>query len=814
MNFWFDIRYALRLLLKSPGFSVLTITVMACGLGLALYMYSVINTIMYKTLPYPKGEGMVMVTPKMDGESLNDAGLNFLDYEFIRQKATKLKDISYFYADYADLKDSEKSVRYIAVYNTPDMFSYTGVMPFLGRAFTLQDMQSDAVPVAVISYQLWQSYFNGRSDILNQTVKVNGSNTRVVGVMPKGFAFPFYHDLWLPSRLDPKLFPDREMAPEVFVFGRLPSGGKAMAATQELDSLLQDAARQYPTKTNKSISANVLSFQESFTGEETAQTFFVMLSAVGFILLLACFNVGNLLLARSNQRTREIAIRMAIGSPMSRLVMQMLWESLIISSIAGVIGVLLASWGLDITNYIFPKFVPNKVPVWWHLSLDGGLILDAIILILATALITSALPAWKIANGKFAYALRDGANGDQGRKAGRFSRSLVVVEVALSCSILCISVLLLFLVMRATKADYGVPIDNFLVAKINVDQDSYPDDDSRRKLYSALIDQICAIPGVQACGITSSTPGQFTFPHQIVTENRVPEGQDASPYSLVNDVRVMPGSLTAMGAKLLSGREFTESDVDSTLPVAVVSDSFITKYWPHEKAVIGKQLRFRDGNDYRWFTVVGVVSHIIHGRPFSEFKTRPTVYRSLTQLRQVNPSLTMMIKAPQPQRFSKPLLNVLNTLGPTIESTPPQTLSEQLSRNTIGVQFVTNLFLLFGAAAMVLAASGIYGVTQHAINQRTQEIGIRQALGATPTRLLRMLMFSGFRQLFAGLALGLPLAIFAAPKINRVYGDGGGNFMLLFGGVALFIVIIVALATWIPSRRVIMMKPGDAIRYE
>lgn len=813
MNFWFDIRYALRLLLKSPGFSVLTITVMACGLGLALYMYSVINTIMYKTLPYPRGEGMVMVTPTMDGESLNDSGLNFLDYELIRQKATKLTDISYFYADYVDLKDEEKAVRYIAVYNTPDMFSYTGVTPFIGRAFTQDDMQSGAEPVAVISYQLWQSYFNSRSDILNQTVKVNGINTRVVGVMPKGFAFPFYHDLWLPSRLEPKLFPDREQAPEVFVYGRLPTGVKTAVARHELQGLMQQVAHQYP-KAGKSISANVLSFQESFTGEETAQTFFVMLSAVGFILLLACFNVGNLLLARSNQRTREIAIRMALGSPTSRLVMQMLWESLIISSIAGVIGVLLASWGLDITNYIFPKFVPNKVPVWWHLSLDGDVILDAVVLILATALITSALPAWKIANGKFAYALRDGANSDQGRKIGRFSRSLVVIEVALSCSILCISVLLLFLVMRATKADYGVPLDHFLVSKIDVDQESYPDDDSRRKLYSSLIEQINAIPGVQATAITSSTPGQFTFPHQVVTESMEQEGQETLSYSLVNDVRVMPGSLATMGVTLLSGREFTRRDTDISPPVAVVSDSFIQKYWPHEKTVVGKRLRFRDGNDYRWFTVVGVVSHIIHGRPFSEFKTRPTVYRSLMQIQQVNPSLTIMLKAPQPQRFSKPLMTVLNSLGPVIDSAPPQTLSEQLTRNTIGVQFVTNLFLLFGAAAMVLAASGIYGVTQHAINQRTQEIGIRQALGATPTRLLRMLMFSGLRQLFAGLALGLPLAIFAAPKINRVYGDGGGNFMLLFGGVALFIVIIVALATWIPSRRVIMMKPGDAIRYE
>lgn len=813
MNFWFDIRYALRLLLKSPGFSVLTITVMACGLGLALYMYSVINTIMYKTLPYPKGEGMVMVTPKIDSEALNDAGMNFLDYQYIRQKTTKLTDVSYFHAEYVDIKDSEKSARYIAVYNTPEMFSYTGVSPFIGRPFSAQDMQPDAEHVVVISYLLWQSYFNGRGDILNQIIKINGTATRIIGVMPKGFAFPFYHDLWLPSHLEPVTISEREQAPEVFVFAHLAKGVNTEVANIELDSLMQDIAHQYPT-VNKGISAKTLTFQENFTGEETAQTFFVMLSAVGFILLLACFNVGNLLLARSNQRSREIAIRVALGSPTFRLVMQMLWESLIISSVAGVIGVLLASWGLEITNYIFPKFVPNKVPVWWHLSLDSNVILDAVILIIATSLMTSALPAWKIANGKFAYALRDGANSDQGRRVGRFSRTLVIVEVALSCSILCISVLLLLLVMRATRADYGVPIDPFLVAKITLDKESYPDDPSRQRLYVNLMSQIGAISGVQAAALTSSAPGQFTLPHQVVTEDRVASGQETLAYSLVNDVRLMPGSLTAIGVKIVNGREFAQTDADDTLPVAVVSDSFANKYWPQEKNVIGKRLRFRDGDDYRWFTVVGVVSHVIHGRPFSEFKTRPTVYRSLLQLRQANQPLTVMLKASQPLRFSSSLADTLNQIGPMMDHSQPQTLSDQLTRNTVGVQFVTNLFLLFGAAAMVLAASGIYGVTQHAINQRTQEIGIRQALGATPTRLLRMLMFSGLRQLFAGLALGLPLAIFAAPKINRVYGDGGGNFILLFVGVALFIVVIVALATWIPSRRVIMMKPGDAIRYE
>ncbi|ACS83915.1 ABC transporter permease [Musicola paradisiaca] len=813
MNIWFDIRYALRLLLKSPGFSVLTITVMACGLGLALYMFSIINTIMYKTLPYPNGSGMVLLTPTVNGETFNDYGVNFLDYELIRQRARTLEDMSYFYAEYIDLKTEDTSVRYIAVRNTPSMFSYTGVHPLLGRAFDDQDMAENALPVAIISYDLWQKYFQGRGDIVGLTVKINSVNTQIVGVMPKGFAFPFYHDLWLPAAIPAASTLKREKAPEVFVFAHLAKKRKPVDADRELDGIMRGVVGEAPND-KKEISVKVLSFQESFTGEETAQSFLVMLSAVGFVLLLACCNVGNLLLARSNRRTREIAIRVALGSPTSRLLLQMVWESLIICTVAGIIGVLLASWGLDITNYIFPKFVPNKIPVWWHLSLDGEVIIDAIVLVIITALVTSALPAWKVANGQFAYALRDGANSDQGRRTGKFSRTLVVVEVALSCSILCISVLLLFLVIRATKADYGVPIDNYLVSQISLSKDNYPDSKSRGDFYIKTMEILKKIPGVSGGALISNAPGQFTFPHQVTTEDLLSNTKEPQPYSLVNDIKLMPGNLSEIGAAVLYGREFSFNDDSNSLPVAVVSNSFAQRYWPGEKSVIGKKIRFIDGNDSRWFTIIGVAPHIIHGRPFSEFKSRPTVYRSLLQLQQDNPPLTLMLKTTQQQQVAPMMQQVIRQVNPSVGMSQPQMLSDMLIRNTAGVEFVTNLFLLFGLAAMVLAASGIYGVTQNAINQRTQEIGIRQALGASPTNLMRMLMFSGLKQLFVGLALGLPLAIFAAPKINRVYGDGSSGFILLFLSVAFFILITVSLATWIPSRRAIMMKPGEAIRYE
>ncbi|AYH46308.1 peptide ABC transporter permease [Dickeya fangzhongdai] len=811
MNLWFDIRYALRLLLKSPGFSVLTITVMACGLGLALYMYSVINTIMYKTLPYPKGEGMVMVTPNVGGVSLDDSGLNFLDYTELSRQLTKVEDVGYFYAEYLDLNDGKRSARYIGILSTPQMFDYTGVSPLMGRVLNDDDMLSGAVPVTVISYDLWENYFNGRRDILNQSIQINGVRTYIVGVMPKGFAFPFFHDLWLPSKIKLQSLSLRNQAPEVYVYAHLNPRFSLDEANQEIASVMGRLADKYP-ESNKGISAIALSFQVSFMGDDTAQVFLITLSAVAFVLLLACCNVGNLLLARSHQRTREIAVRVALGSPMIRLIMQMLWESLIICILAGIVGVLLAAWGLDLTNTIFPRFVPNRVPSWWHLSLDGSMILNAGILVIVTAFITGALPAWKIANGQFFQALRDGSRGIPGYRTSKAGRSLVVIEVALSFSILCISILLLILVTQAKNADYGVATDGYLISRVNLNKDIYPNAQSRRDFYLKLSKQLHDIPDITAESLTTSAPGEFTAAHQLLIENREDGSSGDENYPMVNDVQVMPGSLAGMGVKVIYGREFSALDNEKSPPVAVISESLVRKYWPDGKSAIGKRVRFRNEEESGWYTIIGVVTHVVHGRPFSAFKNRSTVYRSLLQ--RPTPMMTIMLKAEHLSSLPEKLKLALYNVDSMMPVAQPQTLNNVLERNTLGVRFVANLFMLFGIIAIVLSSSGIYAVTQNAISQRTQEIGIRQVLGATPSHLLKMLMLQGVNQLIAGLILGLPLALLAAPGINRALGDGRGHFVLLFVCVALFIMLIVALATWIPSRRVIMMKPGDAIRYE
>ncbi|WP_433782697.1 ABC transporter permease [Pseudomonas frederiksbergensis] len=807
----FDIRYALRLLLKSPGFTFVTVLIMSCGLALTLYMFSVINTIMFAPLPYPDGKSMVLVNPTVNGVSLSDSGLNFMDYSDIKARSTQFEDMGYFYAERADISDGNKAVSYMAIRNTSELFSYAAVQPFRGRVLNQEDVQSGAEPVAVISYAMWQNYFASDAQLIGRDIRINGIHTRIVGIMPQNFAFPFFHDLWLPSQLEPSQYLERKGAPEVSVYARLKPGVTLADANRDLNRVMQSLALEYP-ESNKGLSAQVLTFQENFMGEETTPIFIVMLFAVSFVLLLACCNVGNLLLARTTERSKEIAIRVALGSPAGRLVLQMMLESLFICFLSGVVAILLAAWGLEITNTILPGFVPNKIPFWWQLSLDNVLVLNALVLVIITAVLTSALPAWKIVHGNFNDVLRDGTRGAQSRGASRVSRILVIFEVGLSCSILCISALFALLVYQATRADYGVDTSNYLTAQIHLNANNYPDDASRILFYQRLQDAAAAIPGVESAALTTSAVGQFTVPHQVDVDSSANNRNERWSYPMVNDVQVMPGSLSAMGITPMAGREFVHGDTQDSQQVVVVSQSFAEQFWPGERDVIGKRLRFRDTDDQRWYNVVGVVPSVIHGRPFSAFRHRATVYRSLEQ--QPAPSLMLVLRASHPETVGSALINAVRQVDSNLSVNQIQTLNERLARNTAGLHFIANLFMLFGLVAMILAATGIYAVMCNLINQRTQEIGLRMAMGATESNLLRMLMIQGGKQLLIGLIIGLPLAFFVAPKLTRVLGNGNTPFVLLFWMVALMITLVVALAVWLPSRRATNMSPADAIRYE
>jgi predicted permease len=806
MSWLFDLKYAGRLMLKRPGFTVFTMLIMACGIGLCIYMYSLINTLAFKPLPFPGGERMVMVSPSINGIRLGDSPISYEDFKDIRTKSQRLEEIGYYYGDVANVSIDGKASHYVAIRCQSDLFDFTQTRPILGRAFTEEDTIKGANPVTVLGYELWQNYFGGRQDIIGQRIQINGIGTEVIGVMPEKYEFPMNNQIWLPSQIN-----EAEVtvanAPKVFIFAKLKPGFELVDADVELQNIMENRASQYP-ETNAGHSAFTITFMDSFIGEDSKPIFLIMLLGVGFVLLLACCNVGNLLLARATERSKESAIRIAHGAPTFRLVMQMMWESALICTLGGIMGVLFAGWGLSMTNGLIASIVPNKPAFWWVLGLDGDVLLKTCLLVVVVSLITGLLPAWKMTRCNINEVLRDGTRGAQSRSSGRVSRMLVIFEVALSCAVLSLGALLSLVVYEATKIDYGVQTDGIYTAKVSLPDQYYKSQESLLTFYQRLQSDLESSPEVSEAGMMSSVPGSFMVAGKVELEGHQQLRSQQNLLPRANSVVVMPGTLSLLGVQLEEGRMLTLSDDQNSQKVAVITRSFAQRYWPGDEHIIGKRIRWAAEND--WYTVVGVVSHVIQGRPFGYSKRMPSVYRSLMQAPVRN--ISVVASSAQRENLTIHIEQAVADIDTGLSVYQVKPLAQVIARNTAGLTYIAILFNVFGMIAVLLAGSGIYGVMAKAISQRYQELGIRRALGATEGRIIQMLMKQGWMQLLIGLVISVPIVMFAGPLIIRILGHSPLNVWVLFTLTAAGITLVVSLATLLPALKAVRLNPMDALR--
>ncbi|MDU4092292.1 MAG: ADOP family duplicated permease [Pantoea sp.] len=810
MSMLFDFRYACRLLLKRPGFALFTTLIMAIGLGMCIYMYSVINGLVLKPLPFNDGDRMVMVSPSINDVRLGDSPIGYMDFADIKAKSQRLEQVGYYYGEVANISLDGQASRYIAIRAEPDLFSFTGVLPEQGRLFNQQDTGEGANPVAVIAHEMWQNYFGGRQDILSQTLLINGVKTQIIGVMPAGYAFPMNNQIWLPSALNP-LHMTVENAPSVQVFAKIRPGFTVEEADAELKNIMAARAQSYP-EINGGRSAFAITFMDSFIGEDSKPIFLIMLLAVGLVLVLACCNVGNMLLVRAIERSKETAIRVAHGAPPLRVVLQMMWESVILCCAGGVIGLLLAGWGLSLTNRLIVTIVPDQPPFWWQLGIDSGVVVKTVLLVVAASLITGALPAWKMVNSNVNDALRDGTRGAQSRSSSRISRALVIFEVALSCAVLCIGALLSLVVAQAAKIDYGVDTQNVWSAKVSLPERSYPGAMDKFNFANRLVDELKSQPAVEQAGLISRLPGEFTPANSIELEGASYLRSNRNQYPRVNDVIAYPGTLEALGVKAQSGRLLGLSDDGSSQKVVVVTQSFITRYMPDETLPIGKKIRWIDGDDRDWYTIVGVIPHIIQGRPFGHSKEMPTLYRSMLQVPQ--DQVSIIAKGLNHENLSHIIQAGVSRIDNQLPVYQEKTLQEVIARNTAGLSYISILFNVFGIMAVLLAGSGIYGVMAKTIHQRYAEFGTRRALGATPGAILALIMKQGWWQLAIGLAISLPVIGAVTPMIVRIFGGQGWGMLALFAVTALLIAAVVTVATLVPAKRAVQIQPMDALRHQ
>lgn len=808
----YDFKFALRNMLQKPGFAAMTIAIMTIGLGLCVFNYSFIYGLMFKPMPFNDGERMYVVNLVANGVEYNGGSVLPADYLVMKQELDNVEGMGSYYFSTADVNISDRTIREMATFGEPQMFEFTQVQPIMGRVFNQQDNEPGAPGVAVIGHSLWQNHLGGNPDVLGRMIEVDGRQTEIIGVMPEGYLFPNSINIWLPMQID---LANRERKDYLGleVFFKLKEGASLSQLNAQLKTIMARLEQEYPD-TNVGNSAMAKNYRMSQVGMGGMTITYAMMSAVVFIMMLACTNVANLLLARASERAKETAIRVALGAPRARLILQMMWESLIICTVSGVIALLLSGYGLQVTKEIMRGVFNGPLPFFWQFEMDSHIVVVTIVISLVTAIITGLLPALKVTGGDFNKVLRDGTRGAQSRSAGKLSKALVILEITLSCALLTTAGAIAIGINVTDNSDYGANTHNKLIARIELPERKYPEADLRVPFYQELIRELEAQPDIAKASLAGAVPGINTWYTRIAIEGRDNTDITTLPQSHVTNM--YPGMYEILGVQALAGRLYDEDDTPDKPNTVVVTDSFAKANFGSNEAAVGQRFTLaQTEEESALFTIVGVVPHMIFGQPFADFKNRPAIITNSIQ-----DSLRFMRIVVQPdghipaENLESTVSRVLFELDKDVAPYFFRTYEAVLKRNTAGMNFLSDVFNLFAIAAILLAASGIYGVMANTIERRTQELGIRRALGAPDELILKSLMKQGLWQLLIGSAIGAPLAYLMGNQIVGMLGASSPWLDAVYIVMPLLIGAVVLISTFVPALKAIRLEPSVALRYE
>lgn len=803
-----DMKYAIRLLYKRPGFTALTTLVMAIGLGLSIYLFSFFNTVIFKPLPFSDGGSLVQISRSYNGGK-SAGGINLHDYAEIQKTVRGLTEFSAYQNISVNLASADAVRRYSGVKAQANLFELTRVQPLLGRTFLAAEDQPGAEKVVVLGYDVWQNQFAGDQQILTQSIKVNGVSHRVIGVMPQGYLFPSTADLWLPMQEKATTI-SRNQAGSYFGLAHLTQDADVAQINQQIALVMQRMEKDYP-QTNKGVSAYVSSIQMTSAADGIAVVYAMQVAAI-LILLLASVNVANLLFARAVERGKETAIRVALGAPKARLIGQMVWESIFICGLGGLIGLALLAWGLEATNAITAQFFIDKPNFWWQFSVDGYTLKIFFVFLLGSILVTGVLPAIKNAGGNFNEVLRDGTRGALGRNSGRLNRTIVISEVFLSLIILIIASVVIIGTVRSTQADIGADPEGFITAEVLMTEQDYPTAQQRLNFVNALASSLSTNKGLSDVVITTALPGKFTQRPNVAVEGKEYTQQGKDVFPKANYILLTTGSLEKLGVRLVKGRYFNASDEGADKTSVIITDSFAQKYFQDAPA-LGQRVRIvkEDTATIEWLTVVGIVGHTQQGSANSEHAKLPSLFRPYSQ----DPQLQLSLAVKSQYSFNQTVEQIrsaLQTLDAQLPAYKIESYQDNLARMTAALVFITYLLSMFGVAALALSASGIYGVMSNTIVQRYQEIGVKRALGATEGRILLDFRLSGLKQLCIGGLPALGLGGFIGVAMSQSIGLLPTDLIYILLGVSLVVLGVVLLAVHIPTQKALTMEPIVALR--
>ncbi|MDQ3252890.1 MAG: ABC transporter permease [Acidobacteriota bacterium] len=806
---WQDIRYGIRMLAKKPGFTAIAVLTLALGIGANTAIFSVVNAVLLRPLPFENPERLVLIWMR----GVNDP----MD----RTTAS--------YPDVLDFKNQSQSFSHVAAYTmsggvalagegdrapellggarvTADLFSVLDAKPIIGRSFSPQEDQAGAAPVIVLSHRLWQRRFAADPNIVGRQVTLGGQSTIVLGVMPPDFKFPTRRiEFLMPLNSQASLAQTLANRDAQFlnVIASLKPGVTLERAEAEISTIAQRLEQQFP-ETNTNRRARLVSLQDDIVGE-IRPALLVLLGAVALVLLIACANVANLLLARAAARGREIAIRTALGASRARVVRQLLTESLLLSLVGGSLGLLLAAWGVD----LLVAAAPANLPRLTEIGLDSRVLGFTVVVSVLTGIIFGLAPALQSSKLNLNETLKEGGrSGSEGTRRNRVRSLLVISEVALSLVLLVGSGLLIKSFWQLLQTDLGYRTERVLAHGLPISRTKYGEPQQAAAFYQQVLRHVETLPGVAATGYVSLLPldGNDVW-DSFKIEGRPPFAPDdtADARSQV----ASPDYFRAMNIPLLRGRMLSERDAKDASQVIVVNEALTRRYFAG-KDPVGQRIIIEGETATR--EIVGVVGDVRHQG--LDKGADPEFYSSYLQSPHYNLQLVMRTASSDPAGLASAVRNAIRELDKDQVVGAMGTMDELVAESVAPRRFNMTLLAAFASVALVLASIGIYGVMAYSVTQRTHEIGIRMALGAQRSDVLRMVIRQGMLLAFVGVAVGL-VAAFALTRVmaSLLYGVSATDPMT-FIGVAMLLAIVALLACYIPARRATKVDPMVALRYE
>jgi putative ABC transport system permease protein len=806
-----DLKFALRLLVKDRWFTAVAVMALALGIGVNATVFTFVNAVLIRGLPFNEPDRIMSIGTR-DARG-RDRGLSYLEFEDWRTGNRSFAGMAAFNNSTMNVSDEGRAPeRFTGPYISANAFRLIGEEPVLGRNFLPEDDRAGATPVVLLGNGIWKNRYGSDPSVIGRTIKINELPLTVIGVMPEGFKFPLTADLWVPIVHMADLVDQKRDARTFEVFGRLAPGVTVAQAQSELSAVAARLAQDFPA-TNKDATAAVMTFNERYNGDQIRLVFLSLMGAVGFVLLIACANVANLLLARSANRAREICVRVSLGATRVRIVRQLLVESVLLAFISGVLGLGLSIVGIR----IFDAAVADVgKPYWIQFTFDARVFGFLAAVCLGTGVVFGLAPALHVSKTDINEILKEGGRSGSGLRARRWTGTLIVVELALTLVLLSGAGFMMQSLLVLYQRDTGVETSHLLTMRLQLPSRKYTTPDQRRDFFKRLDDRLAALGNVQAATITTNAPLGGGNPRLLVVEGREAAGGEQP--QTVTQLMIGARYFETIGLRVARGRAFDDLDGTPGHETAIVNQRFAGMHFPGEDP-IGRRIRLTpDGPAGATpvaptvVTIVGI-SPTVRQRNTQEILPDPVVYVPLRA--QAPTNAVLMLRTPgDPAALTPAVREEVRALDADLPLFAVQTLDQALAQGRWQYQVFGTMFSIFALIALALSAVGLYAVTAYSVSQRTQEIGVRMALGAQAQQVWWLILRGSLVQLTIGLAIGVAGGLGVGKLLDSLLVKSGSRDALTLTAIAVLLAVVSLAACLWPARRATRLEPVAALRYD